>query len=398
MASSSVAGRASGPRHVHRPELLFDGQGPADLVEGIPGAQGLGEPVPLVLTQPLPAPGEEAADAIERVDLASPVPGGLSLDPAADVIDTGVGQLHGVEDVDRDGGLRQRGGQGLEVPGVGIDGGDGHLLTEVPGASGKPAGHRGCAATRDDVQELVPVEVDQLGGEDGPVPWSGRQHLVLVDAEGPDTADPTRIIDQRPSVVPDGAPWHSPSPRRRCSPPRRRCGPLGRPAGRLLGGPGAEGARLDQPARLGEGLRSAVGVGTAPAALAPDQTHRAPRDRQIPHLDRRCGHADGPHPAAWTPSRSSLRLDQEPQLVARSWSCERTDEALHAQQRGRAATTVTHAPCPPFSLGLETARIGGHEALLGGCLWAGHLRSPTHAWTSKSHQSPNLGDGACRCQ
>ncbi len=26
------------------------------------------------------------------------------------------------------------------------------------------------------------------------------------------------------------------------------------------------------------------------------------------------------------------------------------DKAVHSQQRGRAATTVTHVPCPPVSL------------------------------------------------
>ncbi len=83
-------------------ELLLDGPGPTDLVVGVTPTEGLCHSGELLVGQPFVAPGEQPADPVEGIIVATPVTEGLPLDPPTYVVDGGVGQLDGVEDVHGD--------------------------------------------------------------------------------------------------------------------------------------------------------------------------------------------------------------------------------------------------------------------------------------------------------
>ena len=218
---------------------------------------------------------------------------------------------------------------------MGIDGCHLDVIPEVPGPVVQPGGHRGCAAVLDHVEQHVAVDVDQLGGVDGVVIRPRRQHLVLVDAQGPDPVEPAGIIDEGSHSEAPGDGGHA-------------LGLLADQPADLPGRPAGE-APLDEVASLGEGPGRTVGIRAEPSALPPHQPHRPATDREIPNLDLAPPVADGPYSAVLAAHHLGRRLDEEPQLVV-ALRRRQHNEAVHSQQRTRATTTVIHAPCPPFSL------------------------------------------------
>jgi len=365
-----VTGGPERSRRVHGAQLLFDRQGASDFVIGIPPAQPGLEPDPLAVAQPFVAPGQQAPDPEQRVVAPSPVAERLSLDPPTDVVDAGVGELHRVEDVDRDDGLGQALGERLEVAGVGIDGGDRDVVPEPPGAGGQPLGHRCCAAVLHHVEQAVAVEIDQLGGEDAVVGGPGGEHLVLVDAQGPDPVKAPGVLCERLSVALDRRPGTVPTDPEAPGDLGHAAAVLANEAADLLGRPSAE-RPLDEFARFGEGALRTVLVLTAPPALAPHEPDRSVAHRQVADLDHRASVAGAPDPAARTAGQVFVGLDEQPELTL-FVGLGQHDEPAHPQQRGAFASTFDHAPCSSVLVGCSNRKNRGPRGLSGGSM----TRSP----------------------
>ncbi len=115
----------------------------------------------------------------------------------------------------------------------------------------------------------------------------------------------------------------------------------------LLGRPARE-RPFDHRRLLHEARGRAVGVGADPPALAPHQAHRPPSGREVPDLDDAAPVPGRLHATARTAGHVGRRLDEDPHLPV-LFGLGKDDEPVLPQQRGRTATTVTHALCPPFS-------------------------------------------------
>ena len=85
-------------------ELLAEDAGPT-LAVGIADIERTKQLVPLAIRQALPAPGHQPSGFEQWILLAAPVAQALLLDPAADVIDHRVAQLHAMKTVNRDCGV-----------------------------------------------------------------------------------------------------------------------------------------------------------------------------------------------------------------------------------------------------------------------------------------------------
>ena len=151
---------------------------------------------------------------IERVLLAPAMAHGLVLDPAADLVEHPVGDPGHMERIGHSLGMGEVGEQPGPV-GVGqIEGDDLHAPAPALRPPGRPSAQLGGTFPLEQVDHLPPVEVDQGGGVDGRVLRRGGQVAVLVDAQGPDRADPVR---GRPRAGCRGAR----RPTRRCPSPLR---------------------------------------------------------------------------------------------------------------------------------------------------------------------------------
>ena len=84
---------------IDRPDDLFGVPGHPDLAAGIAGLEEPGELGPAPVIQAFVGLGESPPGPIQQVVFVAPVAAGLVLDPAADLIEAGVGQLHQVERV-----------------------------------------------------------------------------------------------------------------------------------------------------------------------------------------------------------------------------------------------------------------------------------------------------------
>ena len=85
----------------------------------------------------------------------------LLLDPAADVVDHRVAQLHAMETVHGDGGVVQVGEDPVEIAPVGIDGHRLDGLAPCRRALSEPVAHVVGVAAPDDVEELPTDHVDE---------------------------------------------------------------------------------------------------------------------------------------------------------------------------------------------------------------------------------------------
>jgi hypothetical protein len=101
-----------------------------------------------------------------------------------------------------------------------------------------------------------------------------------------------------------------------------------------------------------------VTVGAAPDALGPDQNDRPIADRQIPDRGAPAAVADRPGPAAVATDDISGGLDLEPDLPV-DFGMGADHELGHAQQRGRALTTVLHRQGPLLLLLRQVAESRG---------------------------------------
>ena len=111
---------------VEVPQLLAGDVGGGDLPAGVTDVQSGEQPAVGVRAQMLGPALPHPADAVERIAGAPPVPAGVLLHPAADVVDRLLGQANGVEGVQHDGRTRQGRAQGAFIAAEGIQrrGGD----------------------------------------------------------------------------------------------------------------------------------------------------------------------------------------------------------------------------------------------------------------------------------
>ena len=136
-----------------------------------------------------------------------------------------------------------------------------------------------------------------------------REERGLVDAEGPDAAHPSGILDERGAVeldgVHDGPPAHP-----------ELAGHDGDGEGQrthLARGLGTgthcqHGARRDVGRSLRPGLLLAVRIGAAPAALEPDEPGRPPEAGQV--CENQHGDKYHQYMWGWTPSRGGQQRSQ----------------------------------------------------------------------------------------
>ena len=104
--------------------------------------------------------------------------------PAA-LVELGVGQLHQVERISHLNGVGHHGGEDLAVGAGEIQGGVAHVVPPLLALALQPGCGLGTTATRDDVEELAPGDVDDLGGELLTVKRADPGEEDFVEAEGP---------------------------------------------------------------------------------------------------------------------------------------------------------------------------------------------------------------------
>ena len=187
-------------------DLLGAAVGDLDLDVFFAGGERRVQPCLLPFGEVLLAGAEDVPDPVERVVAAAAVPGGVLLNPAADVIDDGAGELDDVERVEHGDGVLELVVDGVLVAVERVEGRDLHARPEVlasldepvPVGGPGPAGHQ-VEEAGVDVSVLVTGEVDhpgellraaaavldRLGGDVVPD--------VLVDAEHLDTCEAGRV-------------------------------------------------------------------------------------------------------------------------------------------------------------------------------------------------------------
>jgi len=137
---------------------------------------------------------KEAPAPIQRIGLAAPVAQGLVLHPPAALVELGVGQLHQVE---RIGDLDRVGHHGGERPCGGarqIQGGVADLLPPLLSLFLQPRRGVCTTATRNDVEELAPGDVDDLGGELLAVKGAVPGEEDFVGPRAPTMPEPLGVI------------------------------------------------------------------------------------------------------------------------------------------------------------------------------------------------------------
>ena len=304
-----------------------------------------------MVTEAFVAPQQQAADAVERIPLATTMAALVLLDPATDIVDGHVGQADGVEGIDDEGGVGQLGGHPVGIAPVGIDGHGVHPGQPGFGAVGQPTlDHRG-AATSDDVEQPPGHDVDEARHERGVAGGVGPQPRGLVQAQPAHGADAAGVIDQWPAVVAHRLHHCGPADAQGATDLGHGVVVLAHPPAGLDPGPlGERRPGADEWARLAPGLHLAVGLSTAPQPLGPHHDHGPAAAGQVTHL--------GPAPAlgprsgstAETADDAGLGLHQLVQLAV-DLDRRQQDEALQAQNRDcTVATLESHQGPPRFSV------------------------------------------------
>lgn len=104
LGRESLSGSGAGLM-VDSPGLLGALPGDEEFAATWVGADGLVEPVPLPVGEPVGAAPENVSDLVERVVVAPSVAVNLLLDPAADLVDRVAAKFHYVEGVQHCGGI-----------------------------------------------------------------------------------------------------------------------------------------------------------------------------------------------------------------------------------------------------------------------------------------------------
>ena len=167
---------------------------------------------------------------------------------------------------------------------------------------GAPSAQVSGAVALDHVDDLGVVEIDHARGVERGVLPRRREERGLVDAEGPDVAHPSGIVDERGAVeldgVHDGAPAH-PEPASHDGDGEGQRTHLARGLG--TGTHGEHGASRDVRRSLGPGLLPA-------AALEPDEPGRTPEAGQV--CENQHGDKYHQYMWGWTPSRGGQQRSQ----------------------------------------------------------------------------------------
>ena len=179
-----------------------------------------------------------------------------------------------------------------------------------PGIARRPR-HRRCDP--DDVEEPPAHHIDEDGHVDRVVDTVGRQHLVLVDAEGTHPLEAARVVDQGSAVATYALHGARPATPKVFGRRGDRGAVLADQPTDLLGRPPGQRS-LDQLTRLGEGPHLAVRVPTEPRRFfQTSRTGRPPMGRSRTWTtERPCPTATLPQPGQ--PSRGR-RLHEDEDLA-----------------------------------------------------------------------------------
>ncbi len=262
--------------------------GRGDLAAGIAGPEQSEELVPAVVVDPLMRLGEQPPAAVEGIVLVAPVSERLVLDPTATFVELVVSQLDHVERIGDLGGVRDHGVEHGTVGAGEIEGGKADGVQPLPTLCFEPGLRVLPLATRDDVEELAASDIDDLGREVLKVIRTFPHEEHLIEPESVDRAEATGQVDECCAVgndgVVDGVPVAAELDRHLVHTAGAAADLLGNPTTRSGGD--RHSRRRDPLVLLGPGTRRAVGIGTAPTALVPDQRHRTSRYGEVNEADR----------------------------------------------------------------------------------------------------------------
>ena len=244
---------------------------------------------------------QQTSRPIQGIVPAAAAAEGVVLGAPAHLVDAVVGQADDVERVGDLAGPRERCFEGAPVGAGEVQ----HAPVDAPaphlGLREEPRGGAFGVATRDNVEQLAPLHIDDRGAPVAGAPPAVTPEQRLIEAQSLHRSHPLAVGGQQ-RLTPDqhrpvggvpvatqlgghirhraGVAAHS--QRRPARRPRRQRAPSGR----------------DLVVDLGERRDRAVHRRTVPAPFVPDQAHRAPERRQIHQRHRGCalGHTDPPQP------------------------------------------------------------------------------------------------------
>ncbi len=236
----------------------------------------------------------------------------------------------------------------LEHPPVGtreVDRAEADAGSELGALVGQPGHGLDTPPTRDDVEELATVDVDQLGREVLTMVRTDPGHEHLVHPEGRDLTEPVRISLEEPFAVGDHRVVHRvPVAAEVLRHLRDAPGtsadlfghPLGRPCGEGLARSGDALVDLSPTARL------AVFVGTLPASLVPDEPGCPALQREVDQVDGRSV-LDRRHTSAARTARAvDGRLHVDPSLALWAVFAEEEPDLRQSDHPGQRARRVSH--------------------------------------------------------
>src|SRR5699024_8391065 len=307
--------------------------------------QGVVEPSPLPLAQPVELAEADVAAPVRRAAFAAAMAIDVLLQPPADFVHGAESELDDVERVEDSGGVLELVVDGALVAVERMQRGDLDAAGEALATCGEPVSEHQPRPARHQVQQSG---LDVPGCIAGEVDHPGQLFRaafapgdvmpnVLVDSERADAVEAGRIIGQglqrSPDRGPDGLPGGAelagqPVDGGVLSAQLLDC-PIDDPGGGGVPRPGERGELLD------EGAAFARGAGADEAALAPQDRHRPPergdvdQTHQLPSMTGADGAAIG------APDRPWLRFDAHLQMLATQTRIKHvhvveTDEALAA--------------------------------------------------------------------
>ncbi|HSK90823.1 MAG TPA: hypothetical protein VK875_05890 [Euzebyales bacterium] len=312
--------------------------------------------------EPLGGHDEQLADPVQRVAGAAAVAHRVLLHAAADLVHTLVGQSHDMPVVDQQGGVAQVDAHRSRVAAVGVERDDADAGQPRRVTAGQPARHRPRGAVLHDIEQPTGGGVDQPGHEQrGMLPVRG-QPGGLIDTQVGHAGQPSRVVDQRSSVVLDRA--HGRVPPDAVLPGDlgdRRAITADPAAHRLLRAVGQHRPRRDPRVLLGPGPGRTPALGAPPAAFAPPQPHEPVERRDISHQRVPAALGPRPHAAVAAPAGRIDGLDEDLELAI-NWLDREHPHARQPEHDNITSTILHDYLKPSSSLALdscESARASG---------------------------------------
>jgi hypothetical protein len=262
------------------------------------------------------------------------------LHPPAHDIEGPVGQSNRVEVIHHHDGVGQARFEGVGVAPEGVGGRYRDLGPPGRRLGVQPIRDHRRAATSHDVDQPSPVQVDVPRHIARPLRPPRMRESGLVHPDRPGRGGAGRVIDQWLAVAAHRRHGRRPAD----TEPSGRCGNrhailTNLPADLRRRSRRQQPARLDAARLLSPRAHLTVRVGAPPDPLRPPQHHRPSCHRQIPNLDLASPMADRTAAALDATDDPLRRLHRQPPLAVHL-HLDANLETGHANQRGRAATTV----------------------------------------------------------